>query len=283
MASVCGGSLALMDAGVPVSSAAAGVAMGLVTKYSDTHPSQIADYRILTDILGIEDYCGDMDFKIAGTNRGFTAIQADIKIPGLPLKIVMDAMTQAIVAKGKIFRAMHPVLAQPRTDKKDIMPVIEEIEVPVHQRGKFIGVGGTNLKKIFVETGVQISPLDECKYNIFAPNAAAMTEAKELIDELLKQDREPTLEFGGIYTAHIVEIRENGVMVTLYPNMTPALLHNSQLDQRKVGHPSVLGLEVGQDLQVKYFGRDPASGLMRLSRKVLQGVPTTVHNFGSES
>lgn len=97
-----------------------------------------------------------------------------------------------------------------------------------------------------------------------------MDEAREMINEFLTEEREPELEFGAIYTAKIVEVRDIGVMVTLYPNMQPALLHNSQLDQRKILHPSAIGLEVGQDLNVKYFGRDPVSGAMRLSRKVLQ-------------
>jgi len=97
-----------------------------------------------------------------------------------------------------------------------------------------------------------------------------MTEAKEMIKNLLQKDREPTLEFGAIYTAKITEIREIGVMVTLYPNMMPVLLPNSQLDSRRIHHPSVLGLEVGQEIQIKYFGRDPTSGQIRISRRALQ-------------
>lgn len=97
-----------------------------------------------------------------------------------------------------------------------------------------------------------------------------MTEAKEMIETILQKDREPVLEFGAIYTAKIVEIREIGIMVTLYSNMVPALLSNSQLDQRKIHHPSALGLEVGQEIRVKYFGRDPVTGQIRISRKVLQ-------------
>lgn len=116
----------------------------------------------------------------------------------------------------------------------------------------------------------QIFPHDENTYSMFAPNEDAMNEAKEMIENILQKDREPTLEFGAIYTAKIVEIREIGVLVTLYNNMVPALLTNSQLDQRKIHHPSALGLEVGQEIQVKYFGRDPVSGQIRISRKVLQ-------------
>ncbi|XP_011866816.1 PREDICTED: polyribonucleotide nucleotidyltransferase 1, mitochondrial [Vollenhovia emeryi] len=279
MATVCGGSLALLDAGIPISSAAAGVAIGLVTKFNETN-TNIEDYKILTDILGIEDYLGDMDFKIAGTKRGFTAFQADVKIPGVPLKIMMECIHHATNAKLEIIKIMNQVIRTPRETRKDKMPVVDNLEVPIHQRGKFLGVGGMNLKKILLETGVHIYPHDENTYSIFAPNEAAMTEAKDMIQSILQKDREPTLEFGAIYTAKIVEICETGVLVTLYSNMVPALLPNSQLDQRKIHHPSALGFEVGQEIQVKYFGRDPVSGQIRISRKVLQtptSIPKTLH------
>ncbi|KAL6424466.1 hypothetical protein ACFW04_009905 [Cataglyphis niger] len=279
MATVCGGSLALLDASVPISSSAAGVAIGLVTKYNETN-TDIDKYKILTDILGIEDYLGDMDFKMAGTKRGFTALQADVKIPGVPLKIIMECIQQASTAKWEILKIMNEVIRTPQQKKKNKMPVVDSLEVPIHQRGKFLGIGGMNLKKIFLETGVHIFPQDENTYSIFAPNEDAMTEAKEIIENILQKNREPTLEFGAIYTARIVEIREIGVMVTLYSNMVPALLPNSQLDQRKIHHPSALGLEVGQEIQVKYFGRDPVSGQIRISRKVLQepiSISRTLH------
>ncbi|XP_076259411.1 polyribonucleotide nucleotidyltransferase 1 isoform X1 [Rhynchophorus ferrugineus] len=268
MATVCGGTLALMDAGVPISTPAAGVAMGLVTRY-DENATNITDYRVLTDILGIEDYMGDMDFKIAGTKKGITALQADIKIPGLPLKIVMEATQMATDAKSKILQIMNECISKPRVTKKDNWPVVEKLDVEPHKRARLLGVGGMNLKKIFAETGVQVSQIEDTTFQIFAPNQSAMDEAKDMIQKILTTERTPELEFGGVYKATIVEIRDIGVMVTLYSGMPPALLHNSQLDQRKVGHPSALGLDIGQELQVKYFGRDPVSGLMRLSRKVL--------------
>ncbi|XP_072907131.1 polyribonucleotide nucleotidyltransferase 1, mitochondrial isoform X3 [Hemitrygon akajei] len=248
MASVCGGSMALMDAGVPVSAPVAGVAVGLITKTNPENPANIEDYRLLTDILGIEDYYGDMDFKMAGTSKGITALQADIKLAGLPLKIVMEAVQQAS----------------------------ETIQVPLSKRARFIGPGGYNLRKLQAETGVTISQIDEETFSIFAPTPNAMHEASEFISELCKDDQEQHLEFGAVYTATITEIRDIGVMVKLYPNMTPVLLHNSQLDLRKIKHPSAIGLEVGQQIQVKYFGRDPTDGRMRLSRKVLQSPATTV-------
>ncbi|XP_066482179.1 polyribonucleotide nucleotidyltransferase 1, mitochondrial isoform X1 [Tiliqua scincoides] len=276
MASACGGSLALMDAGVPISSAVAGVAVGLVTRSNSNKNGDIEDYRLLTDILGIEDYNGDMDFKMAGTNKGITALQADIKLPGIPLKIVMEAIQQATVAKREILQIMNKAIAKPRASRKENGPLVETVQVPLSKRARFVGPGGYNLKKLQAETGVTVSQIDEESFSVFAPTPAAMQEAREFITEICKDDQEYQLEFGAIYTATVTELRDIGVMVKLYPNMTPVLLHNSQLDQRKIKHPSALGLEVGQEIQVKYFGRDPTDGRMRLSRKVLLSPATSV-------
>lgn len=276
MATVCAGSLALMDAGVPILAPAAGVAIGLVTKYENGDTKHIEDYRILMDQLGIEDYMGDMDMKIAGTKKGFTSIQTDLKIPGLPLKIVFECIQKAVEAKSRIIDIMSECMSGPRIDRKDSWPVSERLTIEPHMRPKIIGPNGVNVKKLFLETGVELNSIDETTYEMFAPSQAAMDEAKEFIEKLKAKEKVPELDFGGIYTAKIVEIRDIGVMVLLYPSMPPALLHNSQLDQRKVGHPSALGLEIGQEIQVKYFGRDPVSGLMRLSRKVLQSPATAI-------
>ncbi|XP_028580953.2 polyribonucleotide nucleotidyltransferase 1, mitochondrial isoform X2 [Podarcis muralis] len=276
MASACGGSLALMDAGVPISSPVAGVAVGLVSRANSEKNGDIEDYRLLTDILGIEDYHGDMDFKMAGTNKGITALQADIKLPGIPLKIVMEAIQQATVAKREILQIMNKTIAKPRASRKENGPLVENVQVPLTKRARFVGPGGYNLKKLQAETGVTVSQIDEETFSVFAPTPSAMHEAREFITEICKDDQDYQLEFGAIYTATITELRDIGVMVKLYPNMTPVLLHNSQLDQRKIKHPSALGLEVGQEIQVKYFGRDPTDGRMRLSRKVLQSPATTV-------
>ncbi|XP_046652953.1 polyribonucleotide nucleotidyltransferase 1, mitochondrial-like [Daphnia pulicaria] len=275
MASVCGGSLALMDAGVPILQPAAGVAVGLVSRVNP-ETKQIDDYRILTDLLGIEDYLGDMDFKLAGTKKGITALQADFKLPGVPLKIIMESVVQASDAKSHILDIMAQTIKQPRNDKKDIWPLSEKLEIEAHKRPKFVGIGGSNLKKLTAETGVQITSIDDLTFSIFAPNQSAMDEAKEMIEQFLKEEKEPELEFGAIYKARIVEMKETGVLVTFYPKMVPTLLHNSQLDVRKVAHPSALGLQVGDEISIKYFGRDPVSGRMRLSRKVLQSVASSV-------
>ncbi|KAM8851667.1 polyribonucleotide nucleotidyltransferase 1, mitochondrial isoform 1-T1 [Synchiropus picturatus] len=282
MASACGGSLALMDAGVPISSAVAGVAIGLISKSNPEKPSEIQDYRLLTDILGIEDYLGDMDFKLAGTNKGITALQADVKIPGLPLKVVMEAIQQATVAKREILGIMNKCIAAPRSSRKDNGPVVENVRVPVSRRARFVGPGGYNLRRLQAQTGVTISQVDEETFSVFAPTPIAMNEAQDFITEICKDDQEQQLEFGAIYTATITEIREIGVMVKLYPNMSAVLLHNSQLDHKRIKHPSALGFEVGQQIQVKYFGRDPTDGRMRLSRKVLQSPAATVIKTLSE-
>uniref|UniRef100_A0A7N6AF41 polyribonucleotide nucleotidyltransferase n=1 Tax=Anabas testudineus TaxID=64144 RepID=A0A7N6AF41_ANATE len=282
MASACGGSLALMDAGVPISSAVAGVAIGLISKVNPDKPSEMTDYRLLTDILGIEDYLGDMDFKLAGTNKGITALQADVKIPGLPLKVVMEAIQQATVAKREILGIMNKCIAKPREARKENGPVVENVRVPVSRRARFVGPGGYNLRRLQAQTGVTISQVDEETFSVFAPTPGAMNEAQDFITEICKDDQEQQLEFGAIYTATITEIRDIGVMVKLYPNMSAVLLHNSQLDHKRIKHPSALGLEVGQQIQVKYFGRDPTDGRMRLSRKVLQSPATTVVKTLSE-
>lgn len=183
---------------------------------------------------GIEDYMGDMDMKVAGTRKGFTAIQADLKIPGIPLKVVMESLQKATDAKSKVLEIMEKCISKPHVVRKDCWPVSDRLSVEPHQRQRIIGPGGMNIKKLYQETGVQLTQMDETSFTIFAPSQAAMDEAKEQVDELLKSDRVPDLEFGGIYTGKIVEIKDIGVLLTLYPSMPPALLHNSQLDQRKV-------------------------------------------------
>lgn len=279
MATVCGGSLALMDAGVPISAPVAGVAIGLVTKCEENDTKHLQDYRILTDLLGIEDYMGDMDMKLAGTRKGITAIQTDLKLPGIPLKIVMESLQKGVEAKSRILDIMIDTIAMPRRTRKDCWPVSDRITIEPRQRMKLVGAGGMNLKKILVQTGAQVNQEDESTFVIFAPSQESMDETRVVVKELLKEDRVPDLEFGGIYTAKITELKDIGALVTLYPSMPPSLLHNSQLDHRKVAHPSALGLEVGQEIQVKYFGRDPVSGFMRLSRKVLQTPISAVRNL----
>lgn len=267
MASVCATSMALMDAGVPIRRSVCGVAMGIITKYDENN--NLADYKILTDISGFEDYMGDMDFKIAGTEDGITAIQADFKISGLPFEIISEIIKKSQPARIKILSLMNEEIPKPKTTKKTNHPVLKTLTLTVDQRAKFIGPGGLNLRRIQSKTGITITSVDEFNFSLFAPNQNALDEAEEIIKQLLEKQKEPELEFGGIYTAKIVEIVPSGLMVTFYPSMKPALLPNSQLDGRKIVHGSASEFKVGQEIQVKYFGRDPVDGKMRISRKAL--------------
>lgn len=284
MASVCAGSLSLMDAGVRLTEHVAGVAMGLISDQDSDHRVDFSDasrYSILTDILGFEDYIGDMDFKIAGTRKGLTAMQLDVKVNlGVPPTILYQAIQRAHVARGEIISKMEKVIKFPRSERKSNHPVIKTIHIPQHKVATFVGFGGSNLKRLMAKIGVRVSACGETdatelgatnsdNFIVFAPNQEAMEEAEEYIRSIVEKQREPELQFNGIYTATIQELRPDGVMVTLYPSMKPALLPLSQLDIRSVVHPSALNLEVGQQIQVKYFGRDPATGHMRMSRKSL--------------
>lgn len=164
------------------------------------------------------------------------------------------------------------------------MPVSEQITVPHNKRSKFLGVGWINAKRLMAETGVNVTQdlEDGNLFNVFAPNEAAMNEAKEWINSVLSEPNVPELEFGAIYQVKVVEVRENGILVQIHPSMNPTFLHLSQLDIRKVDHPSALEITEGSQISVKYFGRDPVSGQIRISRKVLQALESQVKNFIGE-
>jgi len=272
MASVCAGSMALMDAGVGIDYHAAGVAMGLFKVPSKTEEGK-EDYMILTDILGLEDYIGEMDFKVAGTDSGFTALQLDVKSPnGIPSSVIMDALQKGHLAKNKIISLMNQAIPKPK-EEKETWPVSKKIEIPPHKRSRFLGFGGVHIKRLTSETGVQVTEDIENSnlYHLFATNKDAMIEGEDFINKIMaEEDGAPDLEFGAVYESTVVEVRENGVLVTLHPKMQPILLHNKELDMRKIGNPSALNIEVGQVLSIKYFGRDPVSGHHRISRRVLQ-------------
>lgn len=176
-----------------------------------------------------------MDMKVAGTQKGFTAIQADIKTSGIPIKVIAEGLTGAHDAKNKILNIMSSCLSSPRLIRKHCWPVTEIMSIEPHQRMRLIGPGGMNVKKLFLETGANMTQINESKFSIFAPSEEAMKEAKEHIQELLKEDEQVKLEFGGVYNAKIVEVKDIGVMITFWPSMQPVLLHLSQLDNRRVG------------------------------------------------
>ncbi|KHN88242.1 Polyribonucleotide nucleotidyltransferase 1, mitochondrial [Toxocara canis] len=273
MASVCVGSLALMDAGVPLKAAAAGVAIGLISNDDGTQ------HRILTDILGIEDYAGDMDFKIAGTSKGLTAMQLDLKVAGISRKLLNEAIARGREGIAHVLLLMEKAQKAPRPEFKDCVPVIENIAIPIFRRHILFRSGAYNVKLIEAETGVKISIEDDANISLTAPNKAKLEEAKELMEKMFADETVVELNFGALYKAEIVEILENGVMVTLKKGMRPMFLKNSNLDARRVAHASALGLQVGSVITVQYLGRDSTTGHHRISRKTLQSATLPVQNL----
>lgn len=172
--------------------------------------------------------------KIASTRDGLTAIQADIKTQGVPIKVIVEALEQSVRSKNILLDIMEKCISKPRQTRKDCWPVTKQFPIDITQRAQFLGPGRTNLKRIFLETGAHLTETEPNVFNIFAPSPMSLTEAEELIKSQLTPKTIPNLEFGGIYVAQIVEMKENGVMVTLYDGMKSTFIHVAQLDSRRV-------------------------------------------------
>lgn len=262
MAAVCGGCLSLMDAGVPVKAPVAGVAMGLI-KEGDK-------YVVLTDILGDEDALGDMDFKIAGTAEGVTAVQMDIKITGLPVDVMKSAMQQAREARMHILGVMGEALAASRPELSKYAPQHAEVFVNPEVIRMIIGPGGKNIKAITAATGASVDIEDSGRISIFAPTAEAMEQARQLV---LYYDQRPDL--GKNYPGKVRKLLEIGAIVEIMPSVE-ALVHISQLDVGRVAQVSD-AVELGQDLLVKVV--EINGDRIRASRKAVlleeQGVEWT--------
>lgn len=218
---------------------------------------------------GIEDYFGDLDLKVAGTADGVTAVQADIKTLGLPITTLYECLERADAAKKQILNEMNTCIAMYRTETKACWPVRKVVEIEPERREKFIGSGSRNLNRLLMECGVQITETEPCKFNVFAPSQDAMSEFDQYVADMVERIETPTFEFGGVYPAEIVELRAGGVLVKLYSSMEPVLIPLAHLDPKLVESPADLGLEIGQEILVKYYGPDPVSGFLRLSRKVV--------------
>ncbi|KAL3990290.1 polyribonucleotide nucleotidyltransferase [Acanthocheilonema viteae] len=272
MASVCVGSLALLDAGVQIREPAAGIAMGLIID------EERNNYCILTDINGLEDFAGDMDFKVAGTVRGYTAMQLDLKVPGIKPEMLMESLERARDGLEHLLQLMSKAQPRWRNHFKNTVPVHETIPVAVYKRHIIFRSGGYNAKLIESETGAKISIEDDSNISIFAPNKVKLEEAKVMLNKIFESESEIELVFGAMYKAEIIDILEHGVLVTLYKGMKPILLKNSNLDTRNVAHPKVLGFKIGQKIIVQYLGRDPNTGYHRISRKTLQSASLPVQN-----
>ena len=251
MATVCGTTLALMDAGVPITAPVAGIAMGLA-KEGD-------DFFVLTDILGDEDALGDMDFKVAGTAEGITAIQMDIKITGIPSEILRSALNQARDARLHILGHMGEILPAPRTALSDLAPQMAVVHINPEKIRDLIGPGGKNIKAITAETQADIDIEDSGKVSIFAPTLESMTKAREMV-QYYDQTPEPGKNYRGV----VKKVLEVGALVEILPGCE-GMLHVSQMDIERVENVSDY-LRLGQEVDVKCIELE-AGGRIRLSRK----------------
>jgi len=259
MATVCAGTLALMDSGIKIRKPVSGIAMGLVTdKNSDR-------FAILSDILGDEDHLGDMDFKVTGTRDGITATQMDIKVEGLSFEVLTRALEQAKEGRLHILDIMKETIAEPRSELKPHAPRIEMLTIPKEMIGALIGPGGKVIQEIQRETGTTII-VEEINghgdVNIFGENKEAITSALEWVKKIVTVP-----EVGQVYKGKVKTLVQFGAFVEILPNKD-GLLHISEIDWRKIRTVDEV-LKEGDEVEVKLIDIDPKTGKLKLSRKVL--------------
>ena len=240
-ASICAGTLALMAGGVPIKAPVAGIAMGLI--------SDGTNYTVLTDIQGLEDHFGDMDFKVAGTRQGITALQMDIKISGITPAILEEALAQAKVARFEILDVIESAIAEPRPELAPTAPKIDSIQIPVDKIKVVIGKGGETIDKIIAETGVTIDIDEEGLVQIFSSDQDAINRAKTIISDLVREAK-----VGEVYTVPVVRIEKFGAFVHLF-NKTDALIHISELAWERTEHVEDV-VKVGGTVTVKIIKID---------------------------
>ena len=251
MASVCGTSLSLMDAGVPLTSPVAGIAMGLI-KEGD-------DFAVLTDILGDEDHLGDMDFKVAGTESGITALQMDIKISGINESIMETALTKAKVARDHILGIMNKVISKPK-ELSENAPAMKTFMVDKDKIKEIIGKGGAVIKSMQEKTGATVDISDDGVVSVFGQNQSSMKECLAIIEGILEEP-----ELNKVYKGSVVKIVEFGAFVNILPGKD-GLLHISEISEERTENVNDV-LEEGQEVEVKLIGFD--RGKMKLSMKAL--------------
>jgi len=254
MASVCAASLSLMDAGIPISGAVAGVAMGLVTGEGDKN-------IILTDIEGIEDAYGDMDFKVAGTANGITAIQLDIKLKGISMGIVEKALNQARQARLSILETMHQAISTSRPELSRYAPRMYKITIDPSKIGAVIGTGGKTIRSIIDETKASVDVQNDGTVIIGSANEEAARKAIQIIEGLTKE-----IEIGAIYTGKVSRLMNFGAMVEIAPNKE-GLVHISELAEYRVAKVEDV-VKIGDEVTVKVIGIDEL-GRINLSRKAV--------------
>jgi polyribonucleotide nucleotidyltransferase len=253
MATVCGSSLSLMDAGVPIKSPVAGIAMGLV-KENDK-------YAVLTDILGAEDHLGDMDFKVAGTREGITAFQMDVKITGIDTEIMKQALEQAHKARLFILDKMAEAIEKPRAELSPYAPRIIFLKIKIDKIGEVIGPGGKNIRRIIEETGAKIDIEDDGTVLIASVDQSAGEAAKKMIEEMTEEP-----EIGKIYTGKVRRTTSFGAFIEILPG-TDGMVHISELENHRVNRVEDV-VRVGDRVTVKVIDIDP-EGKIRLSRKAV--------------
>ena len=259
MASVCGGSLALMDAGVPISQHVAGISTGLVTEMNDQ--GEIAKHVVLTDIIGAEDHFGDMDFKVCGTRDGVTGFQLDLKIQGLPFDIAKEAVKQVTEARMKILDKMDEALPSHRKELREYAPRIESVQIDPEKIGALIGPGGKNIRRITEVTGANID-IDEDnsgKVRIYATDTEAMNRALQEIELVTGE-----IEVGKIYRGIVRGVKEFGAFVECLPGKE-GLCHISELADFRVNNTEDI-CKLGDEILVKCIGIDD-KGRVKLSRR----------------
>jgi polyribonucleotide nucleotidyltransferase len=254
-ATVCGGVLALMDAGVPLQMVVAGIAMGLVTGPEG--------YAILTDIAGLEDHFGDMDFKMAGTEKGVTAIQLDLKIPCVTLPMLREIVAKSKAARLKVLAKMKETIAEPRKDISVFAPRILILNINPEKVGDVIGPAGKIIKKIISQTGAKIDIEEDGKILIASTDMSAAEAAKQMILDLTAE-----AELGATYTGKVVRIEEYGAFVEIMPNLV-GLLHISEVAPYRINSIHDV-LHLGDTVTVKVVNIDPADNKIRLSKKALE-------------
>jgi polyribonucleotide nucleotidyltransferase len=260
MASVCGGSLAMMEAGVPVRAHVAGVAMGLVS-------GDNGKTVVLSDIAGMEDHEGDMDFKVAGTRKGITALQMDIKVSGLSRDVMAQALQQAREGRFHILGKMETAIATPKTELSEFAPRLYTIHIPKDRIRDVIGSGGKTIRWIVEETGTKVDVEDDGKVTIASTDAASAQRAIEIIKGLTASP-----EIGANYKGTVKRIEPYGAFVEILPGQD-GLLHISEMAHTRVGQVTDI-MQIGDELEVQVVGIEPDSGKIRLSRKPLLPPPT---------
>jgi polyribonucleotide nucleotidyltransferase len=265
MATVCAGTLAMMDGGVPITAPVSGIAMGLITDEAS------GKYAVLSDILGDEDHLGDMDFKVTGTSKGITACQMDIKIKGLSMQVLTEALDQAKEGRLHILGEITKTLDKPREDYKPHAPRIVSFEIPSDMIGPVIGPGGKVIQEIQKTTGATIS-IDEKDgkgvVEISSSDKASLDAAVNRVKSIVWP---PQVEIGEIYEGPVKTIQPFGAFVEILPG-TDGLIHVSELEWNRVDDVSKV-LKVGDIVKFKVLGRDPKNNKLKLSRKVLLPKP----------